>query len=147
MPIRIAVTAPLEAADGAAAEFERGGLVADEKRDRGRPDEVDGALVAERGAELAAFAQAGAGLFGVGLGDGRAHSEQAVAIRAGAPIWRASGECLVRQRDGRGGVTGEQVIGHGEGELDGGVGEVTAGPGDASGLFGEPGGVGEGAAW
>ena len=35
-----------------------------------------GAVVAERGAELAAFAQAGAGLFGVGVGDGRAHGEQ-----------------------------------------------------------------------
>jgi hypothetical protein len=31
-----AVTAPLEAVDGAAAEFERGGLVADEERDRSR---------------------------------------------------------------------------------------------------------------
>src|SRR5437868_4075823 len=63
-------TAPLEAADGTAAELERGGLVADEKRDPGRPDKVEGALVAERGAELAALAQAGAGLGGVGLGDG-----------------------------------------------------------------------------
>ena len=51
--------------------------VAEEKRDPGRPDEVEGALVAERGAELAAFAQAGAGLVGVGVGDGRAHGEQA----------------------------------------------------------------------
>ena len=56
------VTAPLEAADGTAAELERAGLVAEEKRDRGGRDEVDGALIAERGAELLAFAQAGAGL-------------------------------------------------------------------------------------
>ena len=32
-------TGPLEAADGTAAEFERGSLVADEKRDRGGPEE------------------------------------------------------------------------------------------------------------
>jgi hypothetical protein len=43
-----AVTAPLEAVYGTAAELERGGLVADEERDRSRPVEVDGAVVAER---------------------------------------------------------------------------------------------------
>ena len=68
---------PLEATYDAAAEFERGGLVADEKRERSRPGEVGDALVAELGAELAAFAQAGAGLVGVGAGDGDADGEQA----------------------------------------------------------------------
>src|SRR5262252_9946361 len=54
------VTASLEATDGAAANLERGGLVADGERDDSYPDEVDGALVAERRAEFAALAQAGA---------------------------------------------------------------------------------------
>ena len=39
-----AVAAPLEAADGTAAEFERGGPVACQKRDRGRPDQVGDCL-------------------------------------------------------------------------------------------------------
>ena len=33
---------PLETADGPAVEFEHGGLVADEKRDRSRPGQVEG---------------------------------------------------------------------------------------------------------
>ena len=68
-----AVTAPLEAADGVAGEFERGGPVVEEERYSGRPDQVGSALIAERHAELAAFAQACAGLFGVSLDDGRAY--------------------------------------------------------------------------
>src|SRR6516165_12101961 len=55
----LAVAAPLKAVDGTVAELEGSGLVAGEKRDPGRPDKVGAALVAERGAELAAFAQAG----------------------------------------------------------------------------------------
>ena len=136
-------TAPLEAVDCAAAKVERGGLVADEERDRSRPVEVDGALIAERGAELAAFAQAGPGLAGVGLGDGRAQSEQASRDEGRGAGLAGERECLVRQPDGPGVITDEQVIGHGEGKFDGGVGEVAAGPRDASDLFGEAGGVGE----
>ena len=44
-------------------------------------------------------------------------------------------------------VTDEQVIGHGEAQLDGGVGEVAAGAGQTGSLFGEAGGVGERAGW
>jgi hypothetical protein len=58
------------------AEFEHGGLVADEKRDRSRPG-GSRALVAERGAELAAFARASTDLAGVGAGDGQADGGQA----------------------------------------------------------------------
>jgi hypothetical protein len=43
-----AVAASLEGADDLAAELQRGGLVAGQKRNRGRPDEVGGALVAAR---------------------------------------------------------------------------------------------------
>ena len=43
----------------------------EERREPGRPDEVSGALVAKRRAEFAAFAQVGAGLFEVGLDNGR----------------------------------------------------------------------------
>ena len=92
--------------------------------------EVEGALVAERGAELAAFAQAGAGLFGVGVGDGRAHGEQAGRDEGRGADLAGQRERFAGQRDRRGRVTGEQVIGHGDGELDGGVGEVAAGPRD-----------------
>src|SRR5580692_3119852 len=67
-----AVTAPLKAADGMAAELERAGRVVKEERDRGGPNEVAAAVIAERGTELAAFVQAGPGPAGVGAGDGRA---------------------------------------------------------------------------
>src|SRR5215467_6521758 len=67
----------LEAMDGTAAQLERGGPVVYEKRDPGRPDEVEGALIAELGAQLAALAEAGTGLAGVGASDGQAHGEQA----------------------------------------------------------------------
>ena len=40
------------------------------------PDQVEGALIAERRAELETLAQVGAGLFGVSLDDGRAYHEQ-----------------------------------------------------------------------
>ena len=143
MPIRRRSPPRWRRADGTAAELERGGPVADEKRDPGRPDEVAGALIAERGAELAAFAQAGAGLVGVGLGDGRAHLEQGGRDQGRGADLAGQRERFVRQRDRSGRVTGEQVTGHGEGELDGGVGEVAAGPRETSGLFGEAGGVGE----
>ena len=129
-PIRMRSPPHWRRVDGAAAEFERGGLVADEKRDRGRPDEVDGALIAERGAELAAFAQAGAGLAGIGFGDGRADGEQAGRDQGRGADLAGQRECLARQRDGCGRVTGEQVIARGDAELDGGVGEVAAGPRD-----------------
>jgi hypothetical protein len=74
----------------ASVEFEHGGLVGDEKRDRRRPGEVEGTLVAERGAELAAFAQASTGLAGSVRATARPPAGRPVAIRAGAPIWRAS---------------------------------------------------------
>src|SRR5262249_12378731 len=131
-----AVTAPLEAANGAAAELKRGGPVVDQKRDRGRPDEVAGALIAERCAELTALAQAVACSAGVAAGYGRADGEQAAGDQGGGADLVGQRECLVRQPDGFGVVTEEQVIGHGEVELDGGVGEVATGPCDASGLFG-----------
>jgi hypothetical protein len=50
------VTAPLEGADGTAAELEGGGPVVYEKCDPGGPNVVDPALMAERRAELEAFA-------------------------------------------------------------------------------------------
>ena len=52
-------------------------------------------------------------------------------------------ECLVRQRGRRGRVTGQHLIGRGDGKLEGGVGEVAAGPRDPGGLFGEAAGVSE----
>jgi len=102
-------TAPPEAADGTAAGFKRGGLAADEKRDRSRPAEVDGAGRA-------------------GPVDGRAHGEQAGRDEGRGADLAGQRERLVRQRDRAGRVTGEQVTGRGEGELCGGVGEVAAGP-------------------
>jgi hypothetical protein len=93
-----AVTARLQGVDGTAAEFERGGLVADEKRERGRRNQV-AAVIAERGVELAAFAQAGAGLFGVGAGDGRADGEQ-----AGSDEGRGADLAGQRKRFARGGT-------------------------------------------
>jgi hypothetical protein len=125
-----AVTAPPEAADGTAAKFEGGGLVADHTRDRGRPQEVDGAVVAERHAELPAFAQAGTGLAGVGLGDGRADGEQAGRDQGRGAGLAGQRERLVRRRDRAGRVTDEQVIGCGYGEVDGGIGEIATGPRD-----------------
>ena len=125
-----AATAPLEAAYGAAAEFERGGPVACEKRDPDRQDMVDKAVVGERGAELAAFAQAGAGLFGVGDGDGQADGEQAGRDQGPGADLAGERERFVRQRGRRGRVTDQDVIGRGDGKLEGGVGEVTAGPGN-----------------
>ena len=97
-----AVTAPLEGADGTAAELERGGPVVYEKRDRGGPDEVEGALIAERRAELAALAQAGAGLFGVGRSDGRAHGEQAAGDERRGADPAGQRQRLLRQRDALG---------------------------------------------
>jgi hypothetical protein len=134
-------TAPLETANGTAAELERAGRVACEKRDPGGPDEVEGALIAERRAELAAFAQAGAGFAGVGAGDGQAHGEQAGRDEGRGADLAGQRECLVRQRDCPWRVIDEHVIGRGDGELEGGVGEVAAGPRETSGLFGEARGI------
>src|SRR5438045_2594166 len=66
-----AITAPLEATNGSAAELERGGLVVEAVGDPGRPQQAEVVLVAERGAELATLTQAGAGSGGVGVGDGQ----------------------------------------------------------------------------
>jgi hypothetical protein len=57
------------AADGTAAELKRGGLVADEKRNRCRPAEVDGA-----------------GLAGSVWATDAPTASRPVAVRAGAPI-------------------------------------------------------------
>ena len=91
-------TAPLEAADGTAAELECGGPVVYEKRDPGRPDEVEGALIAGLGAELAALAQAGTGLAGVGVSDGQAHGEQAGRYQGRGAGLAGQRERFVRQR-------------------------------------------------
>jgi hypothetical protein len=56
-----AVTGPLEGADAVAAELKCGSPVVYEKCDPGDPNVVEGPLIAERRAELAALAQAGAG--------------------------------------------------------------------------------------
>src|SRR5690349_21733713 len=72
-----AITAPLEATNGAAAELERGGLVVEAVGDPGRPQQAKVVLIAERGAELGALAQAGARFAGVGVGDGQANGKQA----------------------------------------------------------------------
>ena len=100
-------------------------------------------MVAERGAELAAFAQAGACLFGVGAGDGRAQGEQAGRDQGRGAGLAGQRERLPGERDGCGRVIDEQVIRRGVGELDGGVGQVAAGPREIGALFGEAGGVGE----
>jgi hypothetical protein len=141
-----AVAAPLQAADGTAAEFERAGPVVREGRYRGSPDQVDRTAVAERRAELAAFAQAGPGPAGVGDGDGHTHGEQAGCDQGRGADLAGERECLAGQRERPVHVIDEYIIGYGDGELDGGVGEVAAGPGDAGGLFGQAGGVGERAA-
>jgi len=85
-----AFAASLEVADGSAAEVERGGPIAYDEGDGGRPDEVAGAVIAQRGAELAALDQAGAGLAGVGVGGGQADREQAGGDERRVPVWRAS---------------------------------------------------------
>ena len=77
------------------------------------------------------------------LGDGRAHGEQAARDEGRGAGLAGERDCLVRQRDRRGCVTDDQVIGHGDGEVDGGVGEVAARPRETGGLFGQAGGVGE----
>ena len=112
-----------------------------QRRERGPPDEVDGALITEVGAELAAFPQAGAGLAEISPGEARAHGEQAGRDQDRGADLAGERERLVRERDRAGQVIGEQVSGHGEGELSGGVGEVAAGPRQTGGLFGEAGGV------
>ena len=61
-------------------------------------------MVAERRAELAAFAQAGAGLFGVGAGDGRAHGEQAGRDEGRGAGLAGQRERFPGERDGRGRV-------------------------------------------
>jgi hypothetical protein len=98
-------------------------------------------LIAERRAELAAFAQTGTSPVGVSLGDGGADCEQAACDERRGTEPAGQRECFVRQRDCPRRVTDEQVIGRGDAELEGGVGEVAAGPRDASGLFVEAGGV------
>ena len=138
-----AVTARLEGADGTAAELEGGGPVVYEKCDPGGPDQVEGALIAERRAELETLAQAGAGLFGVGLDDGHADGEQAAGDERRIADLPGQRERLAGQRDRPGRVADKQVTARGEAELEGGVGEVATGPGDGGGLFGEAGGVGE----
>ena len=102
-------------------------------------------MITKRRAELAAFTQAGAGPFGVGLDYGRAYPEQGRDDEGrGAQLARQR-KCLVRQRHPTRGLAGEYVAGHGHAELDRGVREVATGPRDASDLFSEAGGVGEGA--
>src|SRR5690348_11809713 len=130
------VTAPPEAANGAAAELERGGLIVEAVGDPGRPQEAEVVLVAERGAELAALAQAGAGLAGVGVGDGQAHGEQAARDEGRGADLAGERECFAGQRDRAGRVAGKHAGGHGDGELNGGVRQVAAGPREISGLFG-----------
>jgi hypothetical protein len=129
----------LEAANGTAAELERADPAVDDRRDGGRPDEVDGALVAERGAEFAAFAQAGTGLAGVGVADG----EQAGRDESRSADLAGERERLARQRDRPGRVIDKQATARSDGELEGGVGEVAAGPRDTGSLSGEAAGVGE----
>jgi hypothetical protein len=135
----------LEAADGLPAEIERGGPIVQEERYSGRPDQVGGALIADCRAELAAFAQAGAGLFGVSLDDGRAYLEQGGGDECRGAELAGQRECFVRQRDPAGRVISEHVAGHCHRKLDGRIGEVAACPRDTGGLFGEAGGVREGA--
>ena len=126
-----------------AAELKGGSPVVYEKCDPGGPDAVEGALIAERRAELATLAQAGAGLFGVGLGDGHADGEQAAGDERRIADLPGQRERLAGQRDRPGRVAGEYVTGRGEAELEGGVGEVAAGSRETSGPLGEAGDVGE----
>ena len=87
-----------------------------------------GALIAERRAELETLAQAGAGLFGVGLGDGHADGEQAAGDERRIADLPGQRERLAGQRDRPGRVADKQVTARGEAELEGGVGEVATGP-------------------
>ena len=121
-----AVTARLEGADGTAAELEGGGPIVYEKCDPGGPD-TEGALIAERRAELETLAQAGAGLFGVGLDDGHADGEQAAGDERRIADLPGQRERLAGQRDRPGRVADKQVTARGEAELEGGVGEVATG--------------------
>src|SRR5829696_1729913 len=99
--------------------------------------------MAERRAELEAFAQVGAGPFGVSLGDGHADDEQACSDeRRGADL-PGQHERLAGQRDRPGRVANEYVTARSEAEKEGGVGEVAAGPRQTSGPLVEAGGVGE----
>ena len=100
-------------------------------------------MIAERRAELETLAQAGAGLFGVGLGDGHADGEQAAGDERRIADLPGQRERLAGQRDRPGRIADKQVTARGEAELEGGVGEVATGPGDGGGLFGEAVGVGE----
>jgi len=142
-----AVTGRLEAVNGTAAEFERGGPVVNRNRDSSRPKQVERALIGERLAELEALAQAGTSAVWVSLGDGRAHGEQAGGGDEGRGADLAGqSERFARQRDRPGRVTHEDLNDRGDAELEGGVGEVASGPRDAGGLFGGTGGVCERAA-
>jgi hypothetical protein len=94
-----ALTAPSKGVNGTAAELERCGPVAYEKREPGSPDVVQDALMAERDAEFAAFAEAGTGLFGVGLGDGHADGEQAGRDAGGGAHLAGQRERFPRQRN------------------------------------------------
>jgi hypothetical protein len=77
-----AVTARLEGADGTAAELEGGSPVVYKKCEPGGPDQVEGALIAERRAERETLAQTGTSAVGVCLDDGRADGEQAARLAA-----------------------------------------------------------------
>ena len=108
-----------------------------------RPNVVEAALIAERGAELETLAQTGAGLFGVGLDDGQADGEQAAGDERRIADLPGQRERLAGQRDRPGRVADKEVTARGEAELEGGVGEVATGPSEAGGLLAEAGGVGE----
>ena len=126
-----------------AAELKCGGPVVYEQCDPGGPNVVEPALIAERRAELEALAQAGAGLFGVGLGDGHADDEQAGGDEGRGADLPGQRKRLPGQRDRPGRVADEYVTARGEAEPEGGVGEVAAGPRQTSGPLVEAGGVGE----
>src|SRR5690348_10561046 len=136
-----AVTAPPEVANGTAAELERGGLVVDAIGDPGRPQQAEGVLVAERGAELEAFAQAGTGLARVGVGDGQAHGEQAARDEGRGADLAGERERFAGQRDRAGPVADKHAIGYSDRELSGGVRRVAAGARETSRLFGQAAGV------
>ena len=104
---------------------------------------VDPALIGERRAELETLAQAGAGLFGVGLDDGHADGEQPAGDERRIADLPGQHERLAGQRGRPGRVTDKQVTGRGDAELKGGVGEVATGACQTSGPLGEAGGVGK----
>ena len=93
-----AVPAPLEGEDGTAAELEGGSPVVYKKCDRGGPDQLVGALIAERRAELETLALAGTSPVGVGLDDGRADGEHAAGDERRIADLPGQPERLVRQR-------------------------------------------------